>query len=219
MKYLTLLFIFLPLLVQGKVKGYPEHWWSEVPKKELQWWEISPHVAQRNDVILSKRNELGILSNFAQTPFELDGKKYQSVEGFWQSLKYPESQGDERNSAQVKWEYIRSEVEQMTSHQAKKAGDLASENMKKLGINWVTYLGKKMTYRTPEKGEHFQLIKRAMLAKLSQNPQVKEILLKTNDLNLLPDHHTDPKAPPAWKYYSIWMKVRQDLLKNAKASI
>ena len=41
-------------------------------------------------MILSKRNELGILSNFAATPFTLYGKRYASVEGFWQMMLYPE---------------------------------------------------------------------------------------------------------------------------------
>jgi hypothetical protein len=47
-------------------------------------------------VILSKRNELGILSNFAPTPFTLHGKRYASVEGFWQMMLYPENSNDPR---------------------------------------------------------------------------------------------------------------------------
>jgi len=35
-------------------------------------------------------NELGLLSNFAPTPFVFHGQRYASVEGFWQMMKYPE---------------------------------------------------------------------------------------------------------------------------------
>ncbi|MCL6560821.1 MAG: hypothetical protein K6U74_18905 [Firmicutes bacterium] len=31
-----------------------------------------------------------LLSNFAATPFALFGKRFASVEGFWQGLKFPE---------------------------------------------------------------------------------------------------------------------------------
>src|SRR5260221_974694 len=37
-----------------------------------------------------KRNELGLLSNFAPTPFTFRGQRYASLEGFWQMMLYPE---------------------------------------------------------------------------------------------------------------------------------
>ena len=41
-------------------------------------------------MILSKRQkDLGLLSNFAATPFEFHGKKFASLEGFWQAMKFP----------------------------------------------------------------------------------------------------------------------------------
>ena len=49
--------------------GYPAHWWTPVPAESAPAWEILPQAAKRGQVILSKRNELGILSNFAATPF------------------------------------------------------------------------------------------------------------------------------------------------------
>lgn len=39
-------------------------------------------------MILSKRNELGLLSNFAATPFTFKGKHYASLEGFWQMMEH-----------------------------------------------------------------------------------------------------------------------------------
>ena len=38
-----------------------------MPEAQRGWWEILPQVAKSGEVILSKRNELGILSNFAAT--------------------------------------------------------------------------------------------------------------------------------------------------------
>src|SRR5438874_612554 len=75
---------------------YPEHWWTPVPKEAAPAWEILPQEAGPGEVILSKRNELGLLSNFAATSFEFHGKRYASLEGFWQMMKFPEGPDDPR---------------------------------------------------------------------------------------------------------------------------
>src|SRR5437763_16988665 len=80
-------------LNSGKVK-YPEHWWTPISKAGAPSWEVMPQEAGPGEVILSKRNELGLLSNFAATPFEYHGKHYASLEGFWQMMKYPEGPDD-----------------------------------------------------------------------------------------------------------------------------
>lgn len=59
---------------------YPQHWWEPVPKNQAASWEILPQEANPGEVILSKRNELGMLSNFVETPFVFHGR-YRSVEG------------------------------------------------------------------------------------------------------------------------------------------
>src|SRR5208337_840781 len=61
------------------------------------------------------------------------------------------------------------------------------------------------------KAEHYALIVAAMRAKLEQNPKVREILLATGDLTLLPDHIEEAGAPPEWHYYQIWMDIRSEL--------
>ncbi|HEU4389634.1 MAG TPA: hypothetical protein VFV34_17650, partial [Blastocatellia bacterium] len=48
---------------------YPAHWWVPVSKDGAPAWEILPQEAGPGEVILSKRHELGLLSNFAATPF------------------------------------------------------------------------------------------------------------------------------------------------------
>ena len=194
---------------------YPRHWWAAVPDEGKQWWEILPQEAEPGQVILSKRHELGILSNFAPTAFEFHGKRYASVEGFWQMMLYPEGSDDPRARVPgLAWIHTREEVGQMTAFEAKQAGELAEENMKKMGINWVTFDGKKMTYRTAEKGDHYRLIVEAMQEKLKQNPEVRRILLSTGDLNLRPDHFQEPNPPPAWLYHEIWMEIRSELQKT-----
>ncbi|MGO9258181.1 MAG: NADAR family protein [Bryobacteraceae bacterium] len=192
--------------------GYPAHWWTPVPAESAPAWEILPQAAKPGQVILSKRNELGILSNFAATPFTLRGKRYASVEGFWQMMLYPESPGDPRaRSPGIAWPHTREEVAQMTAFEAKDAGTAAEENMRKMGIDWVTFEGKRFRYRSKKKGVHYRLILGAMRAKLEQNPQVRQILLSTGNLILLPDHIPEPDPPAEWLYFRIWMDIRTEL--------
>ncbi len=75
---------------------YPSHWWNPVPKEGAPAWEIMPQEAGPGEVILSKRNELGLLSNFAATPFTYRGKRYASLEGFWQMMLHPGGDDDPR---------------------------------------------------------------------------------------------------------------------------
>ncbi len=191
---------------------YPRHWWEPVPDDQAASWEILPQEARPGEVILSKRNELGLLSNFAETPFVVHGKRYRSVEGFWQMMKYPDDPSDPRATfLDVNWKFRREQVAQMVGLEAKTAGDLASETMKKMGIDWVSFEGRRMKYRTPEKGAHYDLIVEATWAKIRQNPQVRQVLRSTGDLILRPDHHQSPDAPPAWRYHQILMLIRTGL--------
>jgi len=41
----------------------------------------------------------------------------------------------------VKWKFRRNQVEQMVGFEAKRAGSMASKNMKAMDINWVTFEG------------------------------------------------------------------------------
>ena len=107
----------------------------------------------------------------------------------------------------------------MTAFDAKAAGDLADEHMKKMGINWVSFDGEEMTYRTPEKGAHYRLIVAAMRAKLDQNPEVGRLLLSTGDLVFRPDHEQEAGAPPAWHYHEIWMEIRDELQRKNETTL
>jgi len=204
------------LVCQVVVGGsYPAHWWTPVPEDQKAVWEILPQAAKPGQVILSKRNELGILSNFAATPFTFRGKRYASVEGFWQMMLYPEGPRDARAQAPgIVWTHTRDEVARMTAFEAKDAGALGEANMRKTGIDWVTFEGRRMPYRAKVRGEHYRLIVAAMRAKLAQNPKVREILMATGDLVLRPDHIEEADAPAEWRYCEIWMEIRGELRRD-----
>jgi predicted NAD-dependent protein-ADP-ribosyltransferase YbiA (DUF1768 family) len=190
---------------------YPAHWWKEVSRKEAASWEILPQDARSGEVILSKRNELGLLSNFAATPFTFHGRKYASLEGFWQAMKYPEDANDSRAKFPgLEWKYTRDQVAQLTSFDARRARDLANANMKKMGIDWVTFEGKRMEYKPKVPGDHYQLIVGATREKILQNSEVKKVLLATGDFMLMLDHHQEPDAVAAWRYYEILTTIRTE---------
>src|SRR5271169_4495032 len=161
----SLLFVSITMTVHAdspmitRDPRYPTAWWTPVPTNGAPSWEILPQEAGPGEVILSKRNELGLLSNFAPTPFTFHGKKYASLEGFWQMMKYPEGTNDPRSTFPgLEWKHTREQVGQLTAFDAKHAGDLANANMQKMGIDWVTFEGKRMEYRPALPGEHYKLI-------------------------------------------------------------
>jgi predicted NAD-dependent protein-ADP-ribosyltransferase YbiA (DUF1768 family) len=194
---------------------YPAYWWTAVSEVGKPDWEILPQAAGLGEVILSKRNELGLLSNFAATPFTYRGKRYASLEGFWQMMLYPEGPNDPRaRFPTIDWKHARAEVAQMTAFEAKAAGTLAEENMKRMGITWATFEGKRFTYRSSTPALHYKLIVDATWEKLRQNPEVKRVLMSTGELILKPDHHEEENAPPEWRYYEIWMQIRAQINKG-----
>jgi predicted NAD-dependent protein-ADP-ribosyltransferase YbiA (DUF1768 family) len=192
--------------------SYPAVWFAPINDPTKPDWEILPQEAKPGEVILSKRNELGLLSNFAATPFVFRDRQYASLEGFWQMMLYPEGKNDPRGKfGGIEWQYTREQVSHMIGFEAKTAGTLAEANMAKMGIDWVTFENKRFPYRSAKPGEHYRLIVEATRAKVDQNPEVKKVLLATGDLVLKPDHHGEPNAPPEWKYYEILTQIRSEL--------
>ncbi len=203
-------------LLAGRT-NYPAHWWSPVSTNGAPAWEILPQAAKPGEVILSKRNELGLLSNFAATPFTFRGKRYASLEGFWQMMKYPEDGDDPRaTSPGLIWPHTREQVSQMTAFEAKRAGDIGERNMRQMGITWVSFEGKRMEYRPFTPGDHYKLIVAATREKVRQNAEVQKVLLATGDLVLKPDHHQETNAPAAWRYYEILTEIRGKLQKHRR---
>jgi predicted NAD-dependent protein-ADP-ribosyltransferase YbiA (DUF1768 family) len=197
---------------------YPAHWWAEVSGSGAPDWEILPQEAGPGEVIVSKRHELGLLSNFAATPFSLRGRRYASVEGFWQMMLYPEGPDDPRATFPgIVWAYSREQVAQLTSFEAKHAGELAEQNMKRTGITWVSFEGRRFEYHPDRPGDHYALIVEAMREKVRQNPDVRRVLLSTGNLVLKPDHHEEAGARAAWRYCDILMQLRGEFQRGAGA--
>lgn len=191
--------------------AYPKHWWQPVDRDSAPSWEILPQDAKKGEVILSKRNELGIFSNLAQSPFILDGIRYQSVEGLWQGIKYPDPElKDDPRFNYKEWPHTREEVFSFSMWDSKYAGNKANKILAEIGINWVNYQDHKFNYVDGKEGSafHLELITRAIREKVNQNPDIKDLLLKTKGLKLLPDHHQSEDSPPSFFYHKILMKIR-----------
>jgi predicted NAD-dependent protein-ADP-ribosyltransferase YbiA (DUF1768 family) len=204
--------VALAFVAMLQAASYPAHWWTPVPKDGAPSWEILPQEAKPGEVILSKRHELGLLSNFAPTPFTFRGKRYASLEGFWQMMLYPENAADPRATFPgLVWKHTRDQVAQMTAFEAKDAGTLAEQNMARMGIDWVTFEGQRMTYRSMTRSTHYDLIVAATKEKVHQNPDVKKVLLSTGTLVLRPDHYEEPNAAPEWRYFEILTAIRAEL--------
>src|SRR5690348_3907726 len=140
-----------------------------------------------------------ILSNFAKTPFALDGQQYWTVEAFWQSLKTEDP-------------IIREKVASLHEGiDAKQLGKFLSSTKQ-----IFTYQGK--LYRVGSEAHH-QLLERALRAKTAQNPTVQEALQKTG---IRPLRHAlknrfgqwrpgDSPALPAITFELLWTRIRQEL--------
>lgn len=208
MKNLFWLTLILSLRIYSN--EYPEAWWKWVDPTSAPSWEILPQEAKNGEVILSKRTELGVFSNFARTPFCLDGRCYQSVEGLWQMMKYPEVKNDPREN--FKYPYTRKYVSKLWGKKAKNAGTIANNIMKENNFDHISYLGVFFNYKDMESGSdfHYRIIFRAIREKVLQNEQIKELLLRTGDLILLPDHYQGIR-PESYYYHEILMLIRDEL--------
>lgn len=212
MKTLILFISLVPFLTfaQGK---FPADWWREVPRSEAASWEILPQDAKEGEVILSKRTELGIFSNFAATPFVLDGKAFASVEGLWQSLKYPDPAVANDPRHEIKeWPFTRAQVEQMTAYEAKDAGKIANKIYLKYQLKDVNWGEHFFDYVDFAEGSayHYVLIKRALKAKLDATEGLWNLLLRTECLILKPDHRPGEHEPASYRYFEIFMKLRSE---------
>lgn len=197
--------------------NYPADWWKPVTDEKPPGWEILPHHAKPGEVILSKRNELGIFSNLTYSPFVLDGVAYASVEGLWQGMKYPDLTiaFDERTKV-TGWKSTRAEVFQMSSWDSKSAGNAANHMYAENGFKHINYFDHWFIYTDGKEGSlfHLELITRAIKAKVTQNPEIKALLLRTAGLKLRPDHLMSENIFPSFKYHVILESIREELLKE-----
>jgi predicted NAD-dependent protein-ADP-ribosyltransferase YbiA (DUF1768 family) len=138
---------------------------------------------------------LRLISNFAPTPFELDGRAYASVEGFWQGLKFP-SVADRRRIAALH------------GVEAKRAGATAPTS------EAFDYEGVRIVVGT---AGHWELMERACRAKFGQHAQARAALPATGTRPLTHVMRRDSTTIPGVVMAQIWMRVREQL-RRAEAS-
>jgi predicted NAD-dependent protein-ADP-ribosyltransferase YbiA (DUF1768 family) len=126
------------------------------------------------------------ISNFAHTPFHLDGHDYASVEGFWQGLKFAD-------------ETERRHVAGLWGKQAMLAG-----KEKGYGAT-VSYAGEEVAVGT---WRHWRLMERACRAKFGQHLEARAALLATGERPLIHRVRRDSKAIPGVVMADVWMRVR-----------
>jgi predicted NAD-dependent protein-ADP-ribosyltransferase YbiA (DUF1768 family) len=134
-----------------------------------------------------------LLSNFADTPFELWGEQYGSVEGFWQSLKFPKL-ADRRR------------VGKLAGIEAKRAGREAPKS------DTFIWQGSIVEVGSPE---HHELMRIAIKKKLKQNRKVLRLLLATENepiTHVLHDKEGKPlpdsRSIPSAVFCQILMDLR-----------
>jgi predicted NAD-dependent protein-ADP-ribosyltransferase YbiA (DUF1768 family) len=135
--------------------------------------------------------EARLISNFAEAPFTMDGQQYQSVESFWQGLKFEKGSDRRRLAA-------------LTGHEARAEGQARG-------------YGKTIVYggRGIETGsfEHWSLMEQACSAKFDQHFPSREALLSTGERPLEHKMRRDSRTIPGVVMADIWMRIRKGLQK------
>lgn len=127
-----------------------------------------------------------LISNFGDTPFELDGQRYASVESFWQSLKCS-SEADRLRVAQM----------------AGPAAKLASREFPR--AHSFAYLGNEILVGS---FAHWDLMHRACRAKFDQNPPARSALVSTFPHPLVHRLRGDSRVIPGDVMARIWTGLR-----------
>lgn len=144
-----------------------------------------------NVTSLSADPRIAILGNFAPTPFTLDGRKYESIESFWQGLKF------EADSE-------RARIAALDGRRAKTEGSAVPQPAS------FEYEGETITAGT---WRHWALMERANRAKFTQNGYAAEALLATGNRPLVHIVRPDSKTIPGVIMAQIWMRIRTALSK------
>jgi predicted NAD-dependent protein-ADP-ribosyltransferase YbiA (DUF1768 family) len=131
---------------------------------------------------------IGLIANFAPTPFELDGMAYACVEAFWQSLRFPDAE--------------RPRIAKLDGAAAKR------ESSQQPYGQSVVYGGDTIAVGTYE---HWALMQRACRAKFEQNADARAALLATGERPLIHRVRRDSRTIPGVIMADIWMRLRARL--------
>jgi hypothetical protein len=134
-----------------------------------------------------------MISNLAEAPFELDGRRYRSVESFWQGLKFSHD-ADRRRIADCE-------------------GPRALSEGSRQGYGrTIAYEGVEITVGT---WDHWQLMERACQAKFLQNAEARASLLATGNRPLVHIVRRDSRSIPGVIMAQIWTRLRRKLRDGA----
>jgi predicted NAD-dependent protein-ADP-ribosyltransferase YbiA (DUF1768 family) len=138
-----------------------------------------------------------LISNFAHTPFELDGLPYASVEAFWQGLKFPD-------------EPRRRQIASLYGDDARRAGFDAPDSAT------TEYRGRIVRVGT---ADHWRLMTFACWAKFNQHDAARQALLASADRPLVHKTRRDSRNIPGVVMADIWMKVRCGLVNRIESEV
>lgn len=139
---------------------------------------------------------LKLISNLAETAFELDNRFYASVEGFWQGLKFAD-------------EVDRQRVAELAGHAAKSAGPRSKPGDR------IVYERREIVVGTVD---HWELMERAVRAKFEQDEDARAALLSTGTRPLEHKVKVDSRTIPGVIMADIWMRLRAELAARDSAS-
>lgn len=133
--------------------------------------------------------ETQLISNLGHTPFKLNGITFQSVEAFWQGLKFKD-------------EETRLEIAGLHGKAAKKVGKRIEYE------EFIDYNREKIRVGSHE---HWKLMEIACEEKFHQNLDAQAALLKTGIRPLYHKPRQDSKIIPGPIMSGIWMNIRSNL--------
>lgn len=131
-----------------------------------------------------------LIGNFADTPFELDGVTYRTIEGFWQGLKCSDPTA-------------RRELAALSGADARRCGREQPYG------SMVHYRGGNIPVGT---WHHWQLMKRACRAKFTQHAGAGAALRTSAPRPLVHRVKKDSRVIPGVIMADIWMRIRRQLV-------
>lgn len=159
---------------------------------------IGPEDSARRapiNIVQSIAPRFAPISNLAHTPFEFEGQRYASIEGFWQGLK--RSEPVERRAMARLW-----------GSEAKEVGSRVDQPS---AFDWQDVA---IAAGSPE---HWALMRAACMAKFSQNEEARAALLATEERWLTHKVRRDSRTIPGAIMADIWMRIRAHLQDEAAA--
>jgi predicted NAD-dependent protein-ADP-ribosyltransferase YbiA (DUF1768 family) len=162
----------------------------------LAFSDLGPEREARREPLNITRSvapPFAAISNLAHTPFDLDGERYSSVEGFWQGLKFTDPAR-------------RREIAKLFGADAKAAGHASDDP------STIFHGGQSIVAGSPE---HWALMRKACDAKFTQHAPAREALLATGERWLTHKVRRDSRTIPGVVMADIWMALRRRLRSQA----